>query len=77
MTLYSICEVLGGAGCLFFPRVPNCCYYHSKFPQLTHTQKTGYRELKHNNNRCYLYIFQHAKAALIVTFKQDTVLAVA
>lgn len=42
-----------------------------------HLQKPRYRELRHNEDRWYLCIFQHAKAALIVTFKQDTVLGVA
>ena len=42
-----------------------------------HLQKPGYRELRHNEGRWYLYIFQYAKAARIVTFKQDTVLGVA
>lgn len=42
-----------------------------------HLQKPCYKKLRHNENCWYLYIFQHAKAALIVTYKQDTVLGVA
>lgn len=73
MTLYSISEAFGGGLCFFLVYQIVAII----IPQLTHLQNPGYRELRHNRIVGTFIFFDMPKAALIVTFKQDTVLGVA